>query len=218
MLDMANAHKMLISQPEAQLLAGLIGHRLERIRFDRWSALLEFDGCALLAYPEPGCGGSPMFPNKDEVMRLFVRLATPEEGPRRDSSPFNQLDLRERVSDIRVLHSLVLFSEPVEAGPQKLGSIQLPPGLGYDVGCIDPSRIAKEHFEQLVHRGCANLVDIGILISLEGPNPVFIRTDGCNWAVFVTTVGDRSTHQEIAARVALGDRGARPLSRPPSSR
>lgn len=213
MPDMANAHELLISQSEAQLLAGVIGCRLERIRFDRWSASLEFDSCVLVAHPEPGCGGSPMFPNKEEIMRLLVRPAKPEESARQDSSPSNQFNLRERVRDIHILHSLVMFSEPVEAGAQKLGPIQLPPGPGYDVGCINPSRVAREHFEQLVRRGCANLVDIGIVISQEDSSLVVIRTDGCNWAVFLTSGGDGSVHQEIATMVALGDRGARPLSR-----
>ena len=86
MSGMANAPVWLISQSEAQLLAGLIGRRLERIRFDGEEASLEFDSCTLVAYPVIGTGSSPMFPNKEEIMRLSVRPVTAEESARLCSS------------------------------------------------------------------------------------------------------------------------------------
>jgi len=216
MSGMANAPVWLISQSEAQLLAGLIGRRLERIRF-YVDASLEFDSCTLVAYPEIGTGSSPMFPNKEEIMRLSVRSVAAEKSARRNSSRDTQLDLGKHVRDIHILHSLVVFSEAVEVGPQPMGPIQLPAGLGYDAECINPSRVTREQLEQLVRRGCANFVDIGIIISLEEAAPVVIRTDGSSWRVLVTAELKRNAHQEIAAAVVLEDRSARPLSRPPSS-
>jgi hypothetical protein len=213
-----NAHVLLIPESEAQFLAGVIGRRLERIRFDGLTSSLEFDSCALMAHPEPGAGGSPAFP-KEEIMRLSVGAITPGESAYLDSSSrLKQLDLGKRVSDVHILHSLVVFGEPVEVGPQRLtDSVQLPAGLGYGVECINPSRVAQRHLEQLAQRGCANLVDIGIVISLEGADSVVVRTDGSSWRVFVTAEEKGSAHQEIAVTVALDDRGADPLSRPPSS-
>ena len=76
---------VVIPESQAQLLARLIGRRLERIRFDGLSASLEFDSCALIAYPEPGCGGSPLRPNEEEIMGLFVRPVTAEESTRNPS-------------------------------------------------------------------------------------------------------------------------------------
>lgn len=210
------AYSLLISESEAQLLAGRIGRRLERIRFDGGSASLEFDFSTLVACPEIGTGSSPVHPNKEEIMRLFVRLVTAEESARLCSSRHTQLDLGKHVRDIHILHSLVVFSEAVEVGPQRMGPIQLPAGLGYDAKCINPSRVAREHLEQFVRRGCANFVDIGIIISLEEADPVVIRTDGSSWRVFVTALG-RNAQQEIAVSVPLGDRSAGPLWQPPSS-
>lgn len=126
-----NAHRLLIPESEAQLLAGLIGRRLERIRFDGLTASLEFDSCVLVASPEPGDGGSPTLPD-EEIMRLFVGAVTPEDNAGLNSTPrLKQLDLGKRVTDIRVLHSLVLFGEAVEVGPQLLpGGVLVPAGLG----------------------------------------------------------------------------------------
>lgn len=212
-----NTHTLLIPESEAQLLAGLIGRRLERIRFDGGSASLEFDSCALVAHPEPGAGGSPVLP-KEEIMRLSVGALTPEESARLDSSPQKRLDFGKRVTDVQVLHSLVVFGEPVEVGPQRLTDrVQLPAGLGYDVECINPAHVAQGRFEKLAQRGCANLVDIGIVISLEGADSVVVRTDGCNWRVFVTAEDKGSADKEIAVTVALGDRSSGTLSLPPSS-
>ena len=172
------AHSLLIPESEAQLLAGIIDHRLERIRFDGGAASLEFDSCTLVACPEIGTGSSPVHPNKEEIMRLCVHLVTTEQSARLYSSRYTQLDLGRRVSDIHLLHSLVVFTEAVEVGPQRMGPIELPAGLGYDAECINPSRVTREHLEQLMRRGCANFVDIGIIISLEEADPVVIRTNG----------------------------------------
>lgn len=212
------AHSWLIPESEAQLLAGIIEHRLDRIRFDGGSASLEFDSCILAASPELGTGSSPMYPNKEEIMRLFVRLVTAEESARLYSARYTQLDLGRRVRHIHLLHSLVVFTEAVEVGPQRLtDSVELPAGLGYDVECINPSRVAREQLEQVIRRGCANFVDIGIMISLEEADPVVIRTDGSSWRVLLSHEGNSSVFQEIAATVPLSDRSARPLSgRPPS--
>lgn len=208
------AHSLLIPESEGQLLADIIGHRLEHIRLDGLSASLEFDSCALVACPEPGLGGSPTFPNRGEITRLLVRLVTAEESARLHSSRRTQVDLGKHVRDIHILHSLVVFSEAVEVGPQRLtGSVELPAGLGYHVECINPSRVGQKHFEQLAQRGVANLVDIGIVISLEEADPVVIRTDGSSWRVLVIAERNRSAYQEIAVTVALEDRSARPLSR-----
>jgi hypothetical protein len=104
--DEATVHSecpcVLIPESEAQLLAGLIGRHLERIRFDGVSASLEFGSCVVAAYPEPGAGGSPAFPN-EEIMRLFVRAATPRDSTSVDnSSPLKRLELGKRVTDIHI--------------------------------------------------------------------------------------------------------------------
>ena len=208
-----NVHTLLIPESQAQLLARLVGRRLERIRFDGLSASLEFDSCALMAYPEPGCGGSPVRPNKEEIMGLFVRPVTAEESTRQHSS-HKQLDLGKRVIDIHVLHSLVVFGEAAEVGPLILpGGVQIPAGLGYDAQCINPSRVARGDLEQLTQRGCANLVDVGIVIALEESDSVVIRTNGYAWAVLVTAEPSGCAHQEIAAAVDLWDRNAGLLTR-----
>lgn len=213
-----NAHALLIPESEAQLLASLIGRRLERIRFDGGSASLEFDSCALVASPKPGAGRSPALPS-EEIMRLFVKAITTEERGRLDSSPrLKQLDCGKRVTDVHVLHSLVVFGEPVEVGPQRMTDrVQLPAGLGYGIQCFNPSHVAQKQLEQLAQRGCANLVDIGIVMSLEEAASVVVRTDGCNWRVFVTAADKVSALHPIAVAVALEDRGAGPLSSPASS-
>lgn len=209
-----NAHTLLIPESQAQLLARLIGRRLERIRFDGLSASLEFDSCVLMAYPEPGCGGSPLRPNEEEIMGLFVRPVTAEESTRHDSSLHKQLDLGKRVTDIHVLHSLVVFGEAAEVGPLLLpGGVQIPAGLGFDAQCINPSRVARGNLEQLTQRGCANLVDIGIVIGLEESDSVVIRTNGYAWAVLVTAEPAGCARHEIAAEVDLWDRNAGPLLR-----
>ena len=208
MLATVDANVLLISQSEAQLLAGVIGSRLGCIRSDRVSASLECDSCALVAYPEPGAGSSPVHPNKEEIMRLLVRPVTAEETVRLFRSPDTRLDLGKLVRDVHILHSLVMFTEAVAVGPQKMGPIQLPAGLGYDVKCINPSRVGREQLEQLVRRRCANFVDIGIVIRLERGDPIVIRTNGSSWAVLVTTGDSSGGHQEIATAVALADRGA----------
>jgi len=133
---MANTHVWLISQAEAQILAGIIGRRLERIRFDGASASLEFDSCALVACPEIGTGSSRVHPNKEEIMRLSVRPVTAEGCARLDNASLRQLALGKHVRDIHILHSLVVFSEAVEVGPQRMGPIQLPAGLGYDAESV----------------------------------------------------------------------------------
>ena len=134
-----------------------------------------------------------------------------------DSSRHKPLVLGKRVTDIRVLHSLVLFGKAVELGPRHLaGGVQLPAGLGYDVECINPSRVVLEQRERLAQQGCANFVDIGIVIGLEAADSVVIRTNGCHWAVFVKQ-GSSSAQLEITVPVALGDRTTAPLSRAPSS-
>ena len=208
-----NAHTLFIAESEAQLLAGLIGRRLERIRFDGASATLEFDSCALLAYPEAGCGGSTQRPDKEEIMRLFVRPVTAEESALQDNSPQKHLDLGKRVIDMHILHSLVVFGEAVKVGALLLpGGAQIPAGLGYDANCINPYRVDRGSLEQLTQRNCANLVDVGIVIGLEESDSVVIRTNGHSWTVFVTAEASSIAHQEIAAEVALRDRGARPLS------
>lgn len=211
-------HSSLIPESEAQLLTEIIGHRLERIRFDGGSASLEFDSYTLTACPEPGTGSSPMYPNKEEIMRLCVRLVTAEESTRLYSARCTELDLARRVRDIHLLHSLVVFTDAVEVGPQRMGPIELPAGLGYDAVCINPSRVTRERLELLMRRGCADFVDIGIRISLAEADPIAIRTDGSSWKVIVSHQGNGSAYQEIAATVPLSDRSARPLSpRPPSS-
>jgi hypothetical protein len=178
-------------------------------------AALEFNSCTLVACPEPGHGGSPARPNKEEIMRLCVGAVTPEESARLQSSRHKQLELGTRVTNIRVLHSLIVFSEPTEADAVMLpGVVEIPAGLGYDVECINPSRVAQGRLERLAQRGCANLVDIGIVISLEEADSIVVRTNGCYWRVFVTAESNGSGHEEIALPVALGDRSAGPLLRP----
>lgn len=83
----------------------------------------------------------------------------------------------------------------------------------YDVECINPSNLTQEYLEQLARRGCANLVDIGIVITLEEGESVVVRTDGSKWAVFVAAEGNRVALQKTAVTVALGNRGGGPLSR-----
>lgn len=212
--SIANAHRLLISGSEAQLLAGLIGCCLKRIRCDGASASLEFDSCTLVVCPEPGYGGSPLRPNKEEIMRLFVRPVTAEESARTDSTPHKQLDFGERVIDIHVLHSLVVFGRATEVGPLLLpGGVPIPAGLGYNAECINPSRVARGYLEHLTRQGCANLVDIGIVIGLEESGSVVIRTNGYAWRVLVIAEANGSAHQEMAAAIALRNRSAGPLSR-----
>jgi hypothetical protein len=178
----------LVTPEEAGLLRQLEGKYLSHIYPGPVFAALAFEGGLIWVWPEPGRGGSPLNPRSEEIMRVAVRpISETDWRVVNFVDHTGKFQVESRVASIKILNSLVLFTEPIrEEGNLKVGPFEFPfpAGVAYSTVYRHPLESQEVHADEVrerASRGLINQVDIGIRLEMESREwlVIFVPGGGC---------------------------------------
>lgn len=163
-------YKISLTDSERELLADLVGHRLDFVRSDGWSALLRSGDIGLHAVPEEVATPDTEHPGGD-VERPLVKIAEDPDVIGSDRTVAEDLGL---VISVNVISILVSFSPVKDFPPEEiLPGVLLPASKGYGWIYYPPGLLVQAQLEAGADSALIQLDRAFELVTESYPSVVF---------------------------------------------